>query len=207
MPIASTSLLSIASEPLEEPLKKVDSGPLIEHLVDTFLSKKNGFFAYEYALLVRPFSSVTAPLGVIEWNTPTLWKEQYETNLSDHIFFAENIFGEQYSITHDGVYSFDPELGELSFMAENLSGWEAVILGDFDFNTGYSLAKKWQSKNRMLSKGERLIPKQPFVLQGEFNVDNLIVKLDVESMKIRAGLANEIANLPDGSEIQFKITG
>jgi len=51
------------------------------------------------------------------------------------------------------------------------------------------------------------MPKQPFVLQGEFNIENLIVKSDVEAMKVRAGLANEIANLPDGAEIQFKVIG
>ena len=200
------TLIKIASAPLSEPLGKIDSGPLIEQLVDTFLSKKNGFFAYERALLVRPLSSTDSPLGIVEWNEPDLWKEKYEGDLSEHIFFAENVFGEQYSLTSEGVYSFDSELGEITLIAENLSAWVALILEDTDFITGHSLAKKWQSKNGALSSGERLIPKQSFVLKGEFNIENLIVKPDVEAMKIRAEFANKIANLPDGAEIQFKVT-
>jgi len=147
------TLIKIASAPLSEPLGKIDSGPLVEQLVVTFLSKKNGFFAYESALLVRPLSSRDSPLGIAEWNEPDLWKDQYEVDLSDHIFFAENIFGEQYSLTSDGIYSFDPELGEVTLIAENLSDWTALILEDADFTTGHSLAKKWQSKNRALSNG------------------------------------------------------
>lgn len=101
-------------------------------------------------------------------------------------FFAENIFGKQYSLTSAGVYSFDPELGDVTPVAKNLPEWIAIISEDIDFTTGHSLAKKRQSKNRALSFGERLIPLQPFVLQGEFSIENLIAKPDVEAMKIRA---------------------
>ncbi len=68
---------------------------------------------------MRPLSSTDAPLGIAEWNEIDLWKEQYEIDLSDHIFFADNLFKEQYPLTGDGVYSLDPELEKVTLVAEN----------------------------------------------------------------------------------------
>jgi hypothetical protein len=51
----------------------------------------------------------------------------------------------------------------------------------------------------------RLIPKIPFVCGGDFNIENLAVINSVSGMKSRANLANQIANLEDGTQIEFKI--
>ena len=202
---AIKTLLEIASNPLMPPLGHMDLGPFKGQLIADLLLKRNGFFSHESALLVRPLTSGLAPIGIIEWNAPELWKSKYDVDLASHTFFAENIFGEQYSLKQDRVYHFDPETGEAKCVAEDLSDWASMVLHKPDFHVGHSLAHAWQSKYRSLANGERLLPKQPFVLQGEFNVENLLAKSDVDGMIIRSKLANEIAKLPEGARIKFEL--
>lgn len=64
---------------------------------------------------------------------------------------------------------------------------------------GSSATDSWQQVS------ERLLPKRPFVLGGEFAVDNLYVLDAVQGMRLRSELATEIASLPDGAAVTFKI--
>ena len=59
-------LIEIASEALAPMPGAAEAGPLMSKLTEEIWSKKNGFFAFESTLLVRPFSSQEAPLGVAE---------------------------------------------------------------------------------------------------------------------------------------------
>jgi hypothetical protein len=52
----------------------------------------------------------------------------------------------------------------------------------------------------------RLIPKQPFVVGGDFKLDNLSAIEAERGMLLRANLATQIRDLPDGTKITFKIT-
>ncbi len=199
-------LIDAGSEAIGPNISLVDSGSVFNQLIQHILNQKNGFYAFENALLVRPLHTNGMVLGVNEWNAPETWKNNFNLNLSDHIFFAENIFGEQFSLSEDGVFLFDPELGELKQIANNLEIWAQEILADSDYLTGYLLAHDWQLEHGKLPLGSRLLPRQPFVLQGSFSTDNLVMKPDVEGMKIRAQLADKIANMSDGTTLYFEIT-
>jgi hypothetical protein len=124
----------------------------------------------------------------------------------DCLFFSEDIFGGQFCIRSGGIYAFDPETGRLEFMSANLEDWAEAILDDFEVLTGYHLAHAWQEAHGHLEVGKRLVPITPFVAGGEFAIQNLHPLEAVKSMRLRANLARQIRDLPDGASISWKIT-
>lgn len=68
---ALSKLISIGSEPRVGLLWNSDSlrkwGRLGSEL-ESVLKVKNGFYAYESALLIRPLRKESVPLGIEEWN-------------------------------------------------------------------------------------------------------------------------------------------
>ena len=201
------NLISIASEPIGEVFDGTEAlnkwGRLGNELAE-MLKLKNGFYAYESALLVRPVRHDHAPLGLLEWNDPRRWKAEYADNLGSELFFAEDVFGGQYCIRDDSISTFDPETGLFEAMCPSLRTWAGQVMSDFQMRTGYPLAHDWQMVNGALPLGVRLLPKKPFVCGGRYELDNLYSLVDVEGMRYRASIANQIRALPDGAEIVFK---
>ncbi len=171
-----------------------------------FLQIKNGFYAFESALLIRPIASTDAVLGLKEWNDPELWIDQFSVDLKDLLFFAEDLFGCQFALHKDGVVRFEPEQGLYKSLSPSLEIWCDMILQDYDLHTEFSLAHSWQKDNEPLPPGNRLLPKVPFVLGGEYKADNLYSSKDVLGMHFCSKLANQIQDIPDGTDITFKIT-
>ena len=211
-PMTMRRLLDIASDPLvTQPIDRIGAPDLVTRfgglgagLVD-LLTERNGFYAFESALLVRPLGKSSSPLDLASWNSETLWVSRYALfNLPTLLFFAEDLFGNQFAISDSGVVSFDPETGELAPLADSLQSWCDVLLSDFNAHTGYPVAHEWQAKHGPLEPGYRLIPKVPFVAGGAFRVDNLLAMNEAEGMAYRADFANQIRDLPDGAEIRIR---
>lgn len=80
------------------------------------------------------------------------------------------------------------------------------MVDDFNVLTGYPLGHHWQTQHGALAPGHRLIPKQPFVLGGAFDTDNLYSLDAVEGMRFRGELARQITGLPDGTAIEIRVT-
>lgn len=161
------------------------------------------YFLYGGGLVVRPMSSRSGLLGVMEWNDPNLWKEAFAANIREHICFAEDTFGTQFCISdRDGaVYSFNPETGDFDFIATSLKEWAEKLVSDSDFLVGHSFLASWVKTNGPLSPGCRLLPRKPFVLGGEYTTSNFGVCQDVRGMRARAVIANQISDLQDGSKV------
>ncbi|MFJ4347441.1 SMI1/KNR4 family protein [Pseudomonas sp. NPDC089401] len=170
------------------------------------LMQKNGFYAFAGALHVLPSTQRYSDSGVTleTWNSPDLWRSGYGLTGTDIAFFAEDLFGVQFCIHGDEVLSFDPETAGFSYLASSIEEWADKILSDYDYLTGYSLAHGWQMKNGALKQGDRLLPKQPFVLGGKFKIENLYACESVSGMKVRSELATKIKDLPDGAELRFE---
>ena len=204
---AIMKLLSIAGDPIGDPIDKIDAlkkwGALGKELVE-MLKLKNGFYAFESALLVRALHYEYTPLGLLEWNAPNLWRSEFTENLGDILFFAEDIFGGQYCLREDKIWTFDPENGLFEAMNSSLAEWANNLISDYNFWTGYPLAHAWQMKKGILPKGMRLIPKTPFIFGGKYEVENLYSISDVKGMLFRESIANQIRDLPDGAEIVLK---
>lgn len=169
------------------------------------LRQRNGFYAMESALHVFPTHSSPHQLGISDWNANALWRSRYKGLAEGYLFFAEDVFGGQFCIKGSEIYTFDPELGGLEHLAENIEQWAQTLLRDYEVLTGYPLAHQWQKQNGRLPVGKRLVPKVPFVLGGEFTLDNLRLIDAVEGMRLRADLAVQIKDLPDGAQIRFGV--
>jgi hypothetical protein len=213
MHAAIKKLLSVASDPIgnlvdvEATAYMVSSwGGLGQELAE-MLTARNGFYAFEASLLVRPLRQSIVPLGVFEWNARDLWRGHYVDDLADVLFFGEDLFGGQFAIRNETVCAFDPETGQLEVMASSLGAWANGVLADYEFRTGHPLAHAWQLENGPLAPGIRLLPKLPFVCGGKYAVENLYPSNDVKGMLFRASIANQIRDLPDGSQIIFDVSG
>lgn len=201
-----SELLALASAPLGA--EHADAaialdGPLGSDL-RAMLRRANGFYAFESALHVFP-SGATGMVGLEVWNASELWRSEYDGLADDLVFFAEDVFGGQFVLSPEGVGTFDPETGDVALLAEDLQGWAAVVLDDRDVLTGYPLAHEWQAQHGALPSGQRLLPRVPFVLGGDFAVSNLYCAGAVDGMRTRANLATQLRDLPDGATVTYRI--
>ena len=180
------------------------AGVLADELLE-MLSTRNGFYALESALHIFPSHSTESDIGLDEWNSESLWRSEYKEMLGNCLFFAEDLFGSQFCIKDNKVFTFDPETGEFEYLAENIEGWAQAIIEDYNALTGYPLAHEWQQNNGVLPSNKRLLPRIPFVAGGEFTLENLYLGSSVEGMQFRASIANQIKDLPNGAQIQFNV--
>ena len=107
-------------------------------------------------------------------------------------FFAEDAFGGQFAIRGDQVVTFDPETGEVEAYASSIEDWADQLQADYEVMTGQPLAEQWQTANGGLSPGDRLVPRVPFVLGGEFEVANVYAMDAVLGMQVRGDLAVQL---------------
>lgn len=178
--------------------------PLVGELIN-FLNKKNGFYGFESALHVFPFETVGNDIGVLDWNESGLWIDFYDDLARDAIFFAEDVFGGQFCIKQNGIYSFEPETGSFEYLANDIDEWCKTILEEYSVLTGYPLANAWQNTHGSIPAGYRLVPKIPFVVGGGYEIDNLYLEKSVVAMKARANIALQIRDVPDGGSIKLNL--
>src|SRR5664279_120715 len=169
------------------------------------LETKNGFFVFDRALLIRSFDRYSTPLGIVQWNDINVWKNVYNVRTENIIFFAEDVFGGQFGIDGDSICYFDPENADLTPVAENLESWGRWILDDHRVRTGWPLLRQWQELYGIIQEGQRLLPKIPFVLGGKFELENLFKLNDIEGMRWRADIANQLLDCPPGAKVVIKL--
>ena len=166
---------------------------------------KNGFLAFDRALRFFAADPHVHDLSLSRWNSPRLWRDHYGSLADDLLFFADDIFGGQFCIREDGVFSFEPETGTLERLSDDLEGWAAVMLSETDYYTGRPLAVAWQEQFGVLEPTKRLIPTLLFTLGGEFSLANLSAKDATLGMQIRGPIAQKIHDFPEGTKIRFVI--
>ncbi|SRR5258708_2024827 len=203
-------LLAVSSEPLCDPPEVgpafLAEGPRLCRELSQMLQQRNGFYAFESALHVFPVSCVPASGVDLEtWNSGILWRGEYKGFVEGLLFFAEDVFQDQFCIAQKGILRFKAETGETIFMADSLERWADLILSDYKYQTGWTLASQWQAENGPLPPGKRLMPKTPFFLGGEYAVENLWAGDAVEGMRFKADLAMQTRNLPGGTKVRLKI--
>ncbi len=204
-------LLSISSEALSRQAVTVNLpdfrnyGSVGDELL-TLLEQKNGFYAFESALHVFPAASFEKEMTLSRWNSFGLWRHQYGELVENLLCFAEDAFGNQFCIRDGHIASFDAETGQVERIAGDLMEWAGLILADYNLHTGYPVAHQWQIQHGALPIGKRLALKVPLVLGGNYSLDNLYAVDAVEGMRFRGDIVHQIKDLPDGSQVQFRIT-
>lgn len=196
-------LVSACTGPLsDEPVAGLPDTRLGRELAG-LLNQLNGFIGFESALVVRGAGEAPGHLG--NWNNRTGWRMNYGKLAEGLFFFAEDIFGTQFALLGDKVVLFDPETGDNELVGDSIAEWAAYILDDWKVVTGWPLAHEWQAAHGPLQVGQRLVPIQPFVLGGDFEVSNLKIAPDVDGMLARGTLAQQLHELPDGAHVNLEI--
>src|SRR5262245_50620985 len=114
------------------------------------LRQKNGFYAFEQALHVLPvLSDITHTMTLEEWNSNGLWRNSYDRLSDGLLFFAEDIFGDQFCLSKSklGVFRFDAEYGSTEALASSIEEWAHLMLTEYDVQTGWSFANEWQTQH------------------------------------------------------------
>lgn len=172
--------------------------------LNRMLSAKNGFYAFEAALHVRSWQDVRGVLGIESWNQESLWRGWYQGAADGMLFFAEDIFGGQFGLMRDTVVTFDPESGETEKVADSVDEWASAILRGYREMVAYPVAHDWQEANGPIKEGQRLLPKLPFILGGDYETDNLFAVDDVKAMRYRGELWLQLRDLPDGAKVKLR---
>lgn len=198
--IASPAICAAVTEPVQLPLSSSALGQELEAMI----ALRNGFYAFESALHLFPLEDCAPEIGMGRWNSPGLWRHEYKALLEGHFFFAEDVFGGQFSIRDDQVWMVDPETGEASGISGSLEGWAQKLLEDHRVLTGWPLAHEWQMKHGPIPTGKRLMPGRLFVLGGEFEVANLAAVDAIQAMQLRGYIAAQLAGAPDKTKVRLK---
>jgi hypothetical protein len=169
------------------------------------LGLKNGFFAFESALHVFPAGRATAGYDLADWNDEGAWRQHYGSLAQGLLFFAEDVFGVQFALNGGQVCRFDPETARAMVVSGTVEEWAQHVLANIEVETGYPLAHSWQTVHGSLRPTERLVPKTPFALGGEFTLDNLRAVDAVHGMRFRGDIARQLHSLPPGAQVQFRV--
>lgn len=204
-------LLSISSEPLSRQRVTINLPDFAKYgeigkQLETLLHQKNGFYAFESALHIFPAAPFEKEMTLSRWNSFGLWRHEYGSLVDeDALFFGEDAFGDQFCLRGNQICSFDAETGEFKVTSQDFEDWAKRILEDNGLLTGYPLIHQWQERHGPIPIGTRLMPKWPFVLGGPYTLENLYALQSVSIMKSRGNLACQTKDLPDGTQIKFRI--
>lgn len=158
----------------------------------------SGLLAFDQALLILP----------AEWRERLASEQSVKdllTNCPHGQVFALDLFGQLFVATPHRIVRVNPETREVEDHSPDAEAWAARILREPNFETGWELATKWQLRNRPLQAFERLLPRELFVLGGDFTVENLVARPLLAGLAVYAGLSAAIADVPDGTVIEFKV--
>jgi hypothetical protein len=200
-------LLSVSSDALAA--NPPSSGTLLDAFSQgpellRMLQHRNGFYAFESALHVFPLTSDTsAEINLEQWNSQTLWRCEYEDLAEDLLFFAEDVFQDQFCLSYEGIVRFQSETGERTHLTDSIEDWAGLILSDYRNQSRWPLLHQWQELNGPLLLGQRLMPKTPFFLGGKYELGNFWAGDAVEGMRLNADIAMQTRNLPNGAQVRL----
>jgi hypothetical protein len=183
----------------------LNKGGVYSELRD-LLSIRNGFFAFEKALHIYPLTKYMCETSLLSWNGADKWRHMYPKIGPSDLFFGQDIFGMQFCLRDEGVFSLDVETGEFEMLALTLEAWAQAVLDDYEYLTGYPVAHAWQQKYGSLAEEQRLCAKIPFVAGGDFKLENLFVCSSLKAIELRADIASQIRNMPDGAKVRIRVS-
>lgn len=167
---------------------------------DDYLNTTNGGFYFENALHLYGISPAYSHHDIDYIHE--LINKLYGELSNALFFFGEDLFGNQFAFSAEGIVLFNIETAERKYLASNFLEWVTILEGDLNAITGRSLVPT--DAIFELAWGKRLCPKLPFILGGDFKMENLVLKGFEENFGFNASIAKQIHELPDGTK--FKIT-
>jgi hypothetical protein len=172
----------------------------------SLLSLHNGLTAFDGGL--RIFGTKPGKLPTLqEWNEQKGWRSAYKELVKETlIFFAEDVFGNQFAFDDGGVVYLDVENGRAAPFANSFSQWLSIILEDPVDTLQLMLYKGWLGKGERLEPSEHLCPVYPFIVKADPPLKELYRVKSMEDMLYKGNFAYQIKDVPDGAQIKIKVT-
>lgn len=171
---------------------------------DFLNSIQNGGLFFDNSLQLYGINAAESYLDIEHVNA-TLKKEFGE--LFEGLYsFGQDIFGNQFAFIakSSAIVLFECESADVKEIASNFENWIDEILGDLDYYTGQSLGNQWMESNDFFSD-ERLCPRRPFIIGGEYEIENLHSLDYPKYIEFYADLAKQIVNIKDGEKVKITL--
>lgn len=172
----------------------------------SLLSLHNGLTAFDGGL--RIFGTQPGVLPTLqEWNEQKGWRSAYKELIKENlVFFAEDVFGNQFAFDDGNILYFDVENGRVKPFAKSFSEWLSIILEDPVDTLQLMLYKSWLGKGERLDPSEHLCPVYPFVVNADPSLQELYRVKSMEDMRYKGNFAYQIKDIPDGAPIKIRVT-
>lgn len=168
-----------------------------------FLAGRNGMFAFNRALHVFGWNP-ERPFHDLGTRNAGAWREGFGPAAEGLQFFAEDVFGHLFGMRSGEAFSFDPESGKADRLAAGFAGWIEYLVQDLSFATGGGVAKAWSDRNGPLPFDHRLSAIKPFVLGGEYRLDNLRPLPWDQNLSFKSDVCRKILSLPEGTHVEIR---
>lgn len=190
------------------------ASPVIQHALEQLraeclaplYARCNGGYFFGGALEIFPIG--TGHYTAIEpWNAATGWRKDFDQDLEGVAFFAHDLFCFPYGVRGNAIVRLNYETGEIESLAGTLDEFLGLLLDDCDYYSGQSLLEEWQETHGPLPVGQRLFAKMPFVLGGDWEIDNLWASAPLPVLSFRAFVARHLKGKPDGTRVSLQLPG
>lgn len=172
----------------------------------SLLSKHNGLTAFEGGLRIFGATPNLLP-SLHDWNKQEGWRSEYGKLIKkDLVFFAEDVFGNQFAFDGKRVVYFDVENGRATPFANSFSEWLLMILEDPVDTLQLMPYKNWLRKGEQLEPSEHLCPTYPFIVKADPPLHELYRVNSIEDMRYKGHFAVQIKDVPDGAQIKIRVT-
>lgn len=171
----------------------------------TFLGMCNGLYAFSRALHIFGVDSARPFHNLRDRNREAAWRRAYGPAAEGFTFFAEDVFGNLFAIRKGEAFSFDPETAKIAKVGNGFGGWLEYLVGDLSYATGGGVAQVYSEGNGPIPFDMRLSPIKPFVLGGEYDLENLRPLHWEKSLEFRSEVCRQIRDLPEGANIEIRL--
>jgi hypothetical protein len=171
------------------------------------LRARNGCIAYRGGLHVRGACSEPAWHSLrAAWEGPLALHELYEEVQASDVPFAEDALGDQFLLRGGTVLHLWAETGELEPAATDLDAFFAAVLADAQRALALEPLLAFVDAGTQLAPGQLLMAYPPFCVTASEQGVRLTAIDTMERRLFLADVARQIRGLPEGAEVQLKVT-
>lgn len=176
-------------------------GPIMMPLI----ARANGFITRNRIFRVFGTEGDEIVPSIQEWNNSE-WKLEYGNKTHNLLFFAEDIFGNQYALqTHDEKVSlvrFQCEGGEVETVSGGVKALiDAFISPETSALLDWALVKTAFQRGLSPNPNEHLAFELPLIAGGDYSIDNITVESTELHLGTLSQLSRELQNYPAGVRI------
>jgi hypothetical protein len=171
------------------------------------LRQRNGCVAYEGGLHVR--GACTSPGWHSlrnAWEGPLALHQLYDEVEEADIPFAEDALGDQFLIRDGAVLHLWAETGEIETAAASLDEFFGSVLADPQGTLALEPLLAYRAEDQQLAPGQLLMAYPPFCVTAAEKGVKLSAMDALERRLFLGAVASQIRGLPEGAEVQLKLS-